>query len=134
MSSQIRSAAFFGAICAIVCSALPAQAQFVSIPVTNGSFALTRGAAGNQYTGPITLLSPAGTIAITNAAQPIYQNALTITTNTPVGVYLNGVSGSATLNDGRTATLNGNGSAKLETSATVTGAANYRSFINVARE
>lgn len=35
------------------------------------------------------------------------------------------MSGSANLNDGRTATLNGNGAAKLETLATVTGAANY---------
>ncbi|UIE39288.1 hypothetical protein [Leptodesmis sichuanensis] len=105
--------------------AWPAQGQFVSIPVTNGSFALTLGAAGNQYAGPITLLSPAGTIAITNAAQPIYQAAFSITTNTPIGVYLTNVSGSANLNDGRTATLNGNGAAKLETLATVTGAANY---------
>lgn len=124
MSSGIRSAAFFGVISAVVCS-VPAQAQFVSIPVTNGSFTLSNGAAGNQYAGPITLLSPAGTIAITNAAQPIYQGAFTITTNTPIGVYLTGVSGSANLNDGRTATLNQNGAAKLETLATVTGAANY---------
>ncbi len=125
MSCGIRSTAFFGVISTIVSLAWPAQGQFVSIPVTNGSFALTGGAAGNQYSGPITLLSPAGTINVTNAAQPIYQSVLTITTNTPVGVYLSNVSGSANLNDGRSATLNGNGAAKLETLATVTGAANY---------
>lgn len=124
MSSGMQSAVFFGVISAVVCS-VPAQAQFVSIPVTNGSFTLSRGAAGNQYSGPITLLSPVGTIAITSANQPIYQAGFTITTNTPIGVYLNGVSGSANLNDGRTATLNGTGAAKLEALATVTGAANY---------
>lgn len=124
MSSGIRSAGCLGVISAVV-GVLPAQAQFVSIPVTNGSFALTGAAAGNQYSGPITLLSPAGTINVTAANQPIYQGAFTITTNTPIGIYLNGLSGSANLNDGRTATLNGNGAAKLETLATVAGAANY---------
>lgn len=104
----------------------PASAQFVSIPVSNGSFAVSSGAAGNQYSSPLTLLSPAGTINITGTpAQPIYQSAFTITTNTPIGVYITGISGSADLNDGRTATFNQSAAAKLETRATVTGAANY---------
>jgi len=115
-----------GCLSGSVLIASAASAQFVSIPVTNGNFALTRGGAANQYTGSITLLSPAGTINVTNAAQPIYQNILTITTNTPIGVYITGISGSVSLNDGRTASLNGTAAAKLETLATVTGVPSYR--------
>jgi hypothetical protein len=107
--------------------ALPLRAQFVSIPVTNGSFALTRGVGfDNQYAAPLTLLSPAGTINITGIPnQPAYQGGVVITTDTPIGVYINGISGSASLTDGRTATFNQTAAAKLETLATVTGTPSY---------
>ncbi len=114
-----------GIVSTVLPFALPACAQFVSIPVTNGSFALTR-VVDNQYVAPLTLLSPAGTINITGTPNlPTYQGGVVITTDTPIGVYIGEVSGSASLTDGRTATFSQTAAAKLETLATVTGAPSY---------
>lgn len=102
---------------------LPAAAQFVSIPVSNGSFALSGTGTGTTYSSPLTLLSPAGTINLTSYPLPSIGTATLVTTSTPIGTYFSNVSGSATLNDGRTATFStGEGYLKLESLATVTGA------------
>jgi hypothetical protein len=106
--------------CLITFSSKPSQAQFVSIPVTNGSFALSNLGTGNQYSAPLVLLSPAGAIDVKGAVLPIYQSVLSITTNTPIGVYISQINGSVSLTDGRTAGF-ANGAAKLETLASVTG-------------
>lgn len=117
-----------GCLSGSVLLASAASAQFVSIPVTNGSFALTNTGAGNQYVNPgapLTLLSPVGTINVTAATQPIWQSGFNITTNTAVGAYITGISGSVSLNDGRAASFTNAATAKLETLATVTGSPNY---------
>lgn len=105
---------------------LPAVAQFVAIPVSNGSFALQGTGGGTTYVNPaapMTLLSPAGTLNITSAPLPDAAVSPTITTNTPVGMYFYGVSGNANLNDGRTANFSSNGYLKLQSLGTVSGAA-----------
>jgi hypothetical protein len=108
----------------------PAQAQFVSIPVTNGSFALTNPGGGIQYSAPLVLLSPAGTIDVKGATLPIYQSNLGITANTPIGVYISQINGSVNLTDGRTAGF-ANGAAKLETLASVTGTGVWQAGTNL---
>jgi len=109
----------------IVLTVLPAHAQLVAIPISNGNFAL-RGTGGDTiYSTPLTVLSPAGTINLTAVPLPASIGAPQITTNTAIGFYFPNVSGSASLNDGRTANFpNGQGYLKLETLGTVTGAAN----------
>lgn len=116
-----------GVITAATLTSSPAQAQYVAIPVSNGSFALqgTGTGAGTIYSGPLTLLSPAGTIAITatpNLPDASYLSPPTITANTPIGVTINSISGSLGLNDGRIGSFTNSGIVKLETLATVSGA------------
>ncbi|MBF2027241.1 MAG: hypothetical protein IGS48_10800 [Oscillatoriales cyanobacterium C42_A2020_001] len=118
----LRSALALSAIAASL-SALPAHAQYLAIPVSNGSFALSGNGGGTEYSAPLTLLSPAGTINLTNYPLPGAAISPTITTNTPIGLYFSNVSGSATLTDGRSATFPaGEGYLKLESLATATGA------------
>ncbi len=110
-------------IAAIV--SFPAAAQFIAIPISNGSFALRGTGGGTEYVNPaapMTLLSPAGTINITNVPLPSGAVAPTITTNTPVGMYFDNVGGSTSLNDGRTANFTA-GYLKLQALGTVAGAA-----------
>lgn len=106
---------------------IPAQAQFVSIPITNGNFAITKSGAGaTTYTTLPTFLSPVGTINITTAGAGIgyVQSATPITTNTLVGFTDSGsYGGSLNLNDGRTTPFAGAG-VSLRGTATVTGAPN----------
>lgn len=110
---------FCGVLGAVTVAGLPAQAQFVGIPVSNGSFALQGTAGGVVYSSPMTLLSPVGTINITSVPLPIADSNPTITTNTPIGTYFRDVSGTASLNDGRTANFpGGQGYLKLESLAT----------------
>lgn len=120
--SVISCSAF--AIAAI--AAFPAAAQFVAIPISNGSFAVRGTGGGTEYVNPaapMTLLSPAGTLNITSVPLPSAAVIPTsITTNTPVGVYFDNVGGSASLNDGRTGTFT-TGYLKLQTLGTVSGAA-----------
>lgn len=114
------------ALTALTLVTLPAQAQFVSIPVTNGNFTITNTGGIVSYTTLPTLLSPAGTLTITgaNPNNSGYFSLIPITTNTPAGVIdLGTYSGSATLNDSRTATFTGGG-ASLRGTASVTGVAN----------
>lgn len=110
---------------ALTLATLPAQAQFVSIPVTNGTFAITKSAAGvRSYSVLPTFLSPAGTLTITgaNANSAFYDSPTPVTTNTPAGFAdTGGYSGSATLTDGRTAAFT-NAGAALRGTATITGA------------
>ena len=125
-SIYLSSLVAIGAVSALTLATLPAQAQFVSIPVTNGNFAVTNTGAGSIYSTLPTFLSPAGTIGISAAANPgVYmgfQSPTPITTNTPAGAVLLGLDGTANLTDGRTATFTG-GSAAVRGLATVTGAA-----------
>lgn len=112
-------------ISAVALVSVPTNAQSYSIPLSNGSFAVTNTGAGNQYVGPITFLSPAGSVNITGASPTIlFQPNVPVTTNTPLGLVLQQVNGSVGLNDGRTATFTG-GIAGLETEATITGAATW---------
>ncbi len=99
------------------------NAQIVSIPVTNGNFALTRQTNGAYvYTTLPTFLTPAGTISITAgpANQAGFQSLIPITTNTPAGAFLPGLSGSVSLTDGRTGTFTGDGFATVRGLATAT--------------
>ncbi|MDX2242457.1 MAG: hypothetical protein NW224_17360 [Leptolyngbyaceae cyanobacterium bins.302] len=116
-----------GAIGALTLAALPAHAQYVPIPITNGNFAITNAGAGLTYSTLPTFLSPAGTINITAAstAGSIIQSPTPITTNTPVGfaTFAGGYTGSLNLNDGRTTTFTG-ASVSLRGTATVTGTPN----------
>ena len=109
---------------ALTFATLPAQAQFVSIPVTNGNFVITNTGMGTVYSTLPTFLSPAGTLTITGAnagSSGYYQSPTPVTINTPVGFADTGsYVGSATLNDGRTATFT-NAGASLRGTATVTG-------------
>lgn len=100
-----------------------AQAQIVSIPVTNGNFALTRQANGTYiYKTLPTFLTPAGTISITNglANQVGFQSLTPITTDTPAGAFLPDLSGTVSLTDGRTGTFTGDGFATVRGLATAT--------------
>lgn len=126
MKCAIRcSVMSLGAFSLMTIASLPAAAQFVAIPVSNGSFALQGTGGGTAYVNPatpMTLLSPAGTINITSVPLPAAAVAPTITTNTPVGMYFDAVAGSASLNDGRAANFT-NGYLKLQSLGTVSGAA-----------
>ena len=123
----LNSTLTFGAIAASVLTAVPAIAQFVTIPVTNGSFAITNTGNGNQYSGPITLLSPAGTINVTGTPSvTFFQGNITVPANTPtpMGVVMDNLPGTVSLTDGRTATTS-DILAGLETVATLSGAASW---------
>jgi hypothetical protein len=126
MKCAIRcSVVSLGALSIATISSLPAAAQFVAIPVSNGSFALQGTGGGTAYVNPatpMTLLSPAGTINITSVPLPSAAVAPTITTNTPIGMYFSGVAGDASLNDGRTANFN-SAYLRLQSLGTVSGAA-----------
>jgi hypothetical protein len=126
MKCAIRcSVMSLGAFSLTTIASLPAAAQFVAIPISNGSFALRGTGGGTEYVNsatPMTLLSPAGTINITSVPLPDAAVTPTITTNTPVGMYFGDVAGSASLNDGRTANFT-NGYLKLQSLGTVSGAA-----------
>ncbi|MDX2242456.1 MAG: hypothetical protein NW224_17355 [Leptolyngbyaceae cyanobacterium bins.302] len=100
IGSLLMSASAIGAF---TLATLPAQAQYVSIPVSNGSFTII-GNAANQavYSGPITLLSPIGTLNITSAALPWY--GFTFAPN-PTPIYIPTLAGTASLNDGRSASF-----------------------------
>ena len=123
----MKSLVLSSALCltALTLATLPAQAQFVSIPVTNGNFAITRSAVGvTSYSVLPTFLSPAGTLTITgaNVDNALYSSPTVVTTNTPVGFIDSGsYLGSASLTDGRTATFT-NAGAALRGTATITGA------------
>lgn len=109
-------------LAAIGLDPLPATAQLVSIPITNGTFTITRGAGTATYSVLPTFLTPAGTISITsgNAPNARFQALTTINTDTPASAYLPGLSGSANLSDSRTATFAGTGIAVLRGTATTT--------------
>jgi hypothetical protein len=116
---------------AIALTALPATAQFFSVPVSNGNFSLVRNAAGtaNEFSGPITLLSPVGTITVTgNPPLFYYQPGILVNTDTPLAVSMEGLIGSVNLQDGRTANFGPNSGLGVETLATVTGITNWNPY------
>lgn len=120
----LSTACSLGAMSAIALISSPSQAQHVSIPVSNGSFAITRVGGNLQYTTMPTFLSPAGTIIITGADPKFvwFQFANPITTNTPVGVVGSSLVGSVNLRDSRTATFT-DARFSLRGTATVSGVA-----------
>ncbi|CAN1209959.1 hypothetical protein TUMEXPCC7403_07015 [Tumidithrix helvetica PCC 7403] len=87
-----------------------AEAQTVAVPVTGGGFVVrydtTEGSSASYVSNP-TFVTPVGTIAVTGAPSlPIWQTGITIDlTDTPIGVNINNINGSVSLNDGRNATL-----------------------------
>jgi hypothetical protein len=103
-----------------------AEAQTVAVPVSGGGFVVQYNnfegfdLSGAYVTTP-TFVTPVGTIAVTGKPNlPVWQNGITIQlTDTPVGVNISNITGSVSLNDGRTATLTGN-SAFLQALAKVT--------------
>lgn len=114
---------------AIALAACPAHAQFYSVPLSNGSFNLVPNATGtaNQISGPINLLSPIGTILVTgNPSALFFQPGITVTTETPLAVSMQGIVGSVNLADGRTANFGPiDSGVGVETLATVTGAPSW---------
>ncbi|WP_141211882.1 hypothetical protein [Pseudanabaena sp. SR411] len=104
-----------------------AEAQIVAVPVTGGGFVVrydtTEGFKANYTDGNIpTFVTPVGTIAVTGTPSlPFWQPGIVIdVTDTPIGVEIDNINGSVSLNDGRNATLN-NSPAKLQAIAKVTG-------------
>lgn len=113
---------------AIALMASPAHAQFYSVPLSNGNFTLVRNGAGsaNEFSGPITLLSPVGTIAVTgNPTLWGYQPGILVNANTPLGVFMENATGSVSLRDGRTANFGAGSSIGVEALATVSGTTNW---------
>jgi hypothetical protein len=102
----------------------PAQAQYLSVPVTNGAFTITN----RQYTALPTFLTPAGTITITSgdASRAYFQNPTGAIsgTDTSTAVFAYSLAGNASLNDSRTATFT-LASAALRGQARVTGVASW---------
>lgn len=128
MQSVSLWALLLGAIGTVALNALPAQAQYVSIPITNGNFTLTNTAGNLQYSVLPTFLTPAGTISITSAGafQAFFfspSGAIT-QTSSPAAAQLGELAGSANLNDGRTASFT-NAIAAVKGTATLTGAASW---------
>ncbi len=122
MAANRWAALSLGTVSAIALA--PAAIAQYSIPVTNGSFAITNTGNGNQFTTPtITLLSPAGTLTgIAASPQVHFQPGITLTDQpTAIGIYLEQVNGAVSLNDGRSGTFAG-GVAGLETDAVMSGA------------
>ncbi|WP_330483225.1 hypothetical protein [Tumidithrix elongata] len=87
-----------------------AEAQTIAVPVTGGGFVVrydtTEGFNASYVTTP-TFVTPVGTIAVTGTPSlPVWQPGITIDlTDTPIGVNINNINGSISLNDGRNATL-----------------------------
>lgn len=133
LNTTITTGLSVGVASAIALVAPAAIAQSYSIPISNGSFAVTNTGSGNQFTTPtITFLSPAGTLTgLTASPQVHFQPGVTLTDQpTAIGVYLEQVQGAVNLNDGRSGTFVG-GVAGLETEATISGAtANWQPVAN----
>jgi hypothetical protein len=87
-----------------------AEAQIVAVPVSGGGFVVrydtTEGFNTSYVTTP-TFVTPVGTIAVTGTPSlPVWQSGIFINlTDTPIGVNINNINGSVSLNDGRNAPL-----------------------------
>jgi hypothetical protein len=101
-----------------------AEAQTVAVPVSGGSFVVrydTTPWGSNEYVTTPTFVTPVGTIAVTGTPSlPVWQSGIAINlTDTPIGVNIDNINGSVSLNDGRNASLV-NSSAFLQALAKVT--------------
>lgn len=101
-----------------------AEAQNVAVPVSGGGFVVrydTTPWGSNEYVTTPTFVTPVGTIAVTDTPNlPVWQGGIEINlTDTPIGVNIDNINGSVSLNDGRNAALV-NSSAFLQALAKVT--------------
>ncbi|MFN5564007.1 MAG: hypothetical protein ACK5BG_10280, partial [Pseudanabaena sp.] len=101
-----------------------AEAQTVAVPVSGGGFVVrydTTPWGSNEYVTTPTFVTPVGTIAVTDTPNlPVWQGGIEINlTDTPIGVNIDNINGSVSLNDGRNAALV-NSSAFLQAIAKVT--------------
>ena len=101
-----------------------AEAQTVAVPVSGFGFVVrydTTPWGSNEYVTTPTFVTPVGTIAVTGTPDlPVWQSGIEINlTDTPIGVNIDNINGSVSLNDGRNAALV-NSSAFLQAIAKVT--------------
>jgi len=100
-----------------------AEAQNVAVPVSGGGFVVRYDTqwGSNEYVTTPTFVTPVGTIAVTGTPDlPVWQSGIEINlTDTPIGVNIDNINGSVSLNDGRNASLV-NSSAFLQALAKVT--------------
>ncbi|MFN5388455.1 MAG: hypothetical protein ACK5CM_04540, partial [Pseudanabaena sp.] len=100
-----------------------AEAQNVAVPVSGGGFVVRYDTTpgGSKYVTTPTFVTPVGTIAVTGTPDlPVWQIGIEINlTDTPIGVNIDNINGSVSLNDGRNAALV-NSSAFLQAIAKVT--------------
>ena len=100
-----------------------AEAQNVAVPVSGGGFVVRYDTTpgGSKYVTTPTFVTPVGTIAVTGTPDlPVWQIGIEINlTDTPIGVNIDNINGSVSLNDGRNAALV-NSSAFLQALAKVT--------------
>jgi hypothetical protein len=101
-----------------------AEAQTVAVPVSGGGFVVRYDnieSFNASYVTTPTFVNPVGTIAVTGTpGLPVWQGGIPIElTDTKIGVNIDNINVSVSLNDGRNATF-ANGSARLQAIAKVT--------------
>ncbi len=124
-SLMIKISAVAVAAGAAVMQIPSAEAQTVAVPVSGGGFVVRYDGNEGSYLTTPTFVTPVGTIAVTvtpdSPSLPVWQNGIAINlADTPIGVNINSINGSVSLNDGRNAAIV-NRSAFLQAIAKVTG-------------